>query len=125
MTCSLFDVPCHLLNGISGAWSWIPWWAQVGVVIGVILIIGGAILNFGKIVKVIAGWPGVAGVGVIVVAIVGAIAVGLSAVGRKQEPHENLKPGSADAKPPHQKPKVSVPRRKPKRTFNTDTNTWE
>jgi hypothetical protein len=128
MNCKFIDLPCHFFNGVGGLWFSLGWGWQSLIVIGVLLTIGGAVWNFQRIVKAIAGWPGVVGVGLILVAIVGAIAGGLSARGRgASDPLEQIPDDHPDAKPPLKKtkPKVRVKPKTGKRKYNPDTNQWD
>jgi hypothetical protein len=108
-----FDVGCHLW----GLWFGLPLVVQLLIIGGVVLIIGGTILNWGRLVKAIAGWPGVAGFVALLVAVVTFLAL----TGRKAtEPLRAPTP-----KIPSLPSIPKAPRPKPKRRYNHDKDIWE
>lgn len=101
MTCDLLDLPCHAITGAFRLWDSIGWGWQLMAVIGFGLIVLGAVWNFGRIVKAVAGWPGMAGLAILAVTIGGAILSGLRSVG-KSKPDDDFRGDVAgsDAEPP-------------------------
>lgn len=114
MTCSLFDVGCHIQ---SAAWEW---WTDVGL-INKILIVGGVVglivalsWSFLMLLKTIGGWP----------AVVAAIAV-IAGVVLALLPR---KPSGVTGKPERSGKDLpfALPKRKRrKRVFDLETNTWK
>jgi hypothetical protein len=87
MTCSLFDVQCHLSTFIAGLW-WLPW-----VVYGLLGVF--ALVALAK-VKELAGWPGV-----FAVLTLGAYGLGYARgrSGQSINPIEQLPEDHPDAAP--------------------------
>lgn len=61
------DIGCY--------WFELPLIAQILVILAVLLLIGGTLLNLTSIAKAIAGWPGVAAVGALILAVVAALTI--------------------------------------------------
>lgn len=118
MTCSLLDLFCHAQNGLWNLWSSLPWHIQALYVLGVLLVIGGIVWSFTGLLRAIGGWPAVAGVGAVILALV------LSFIPRKPTRREPIENVDGDAGPVLiRKPKA--PRKPSGRVYDRDTNTWK
>ncbi len=120
MNCGFLDLVCMAQNGLWELWNGLPWHIQALYVVGVLLVIGGIVWSLTGLLRAIGGWPAVAGVGAVILALV------LSLIPRKpkqREDHENV---DDDEPVVRRKPKVQVTRKPAgKRKFNTDTGEWE
>lgn len=112
MTCTLFDIGCHIQGA---AWEW---WAEVGllnkllIVGGLAGIILGSSLGLIRLLKSIGGWPAVVGFIALVFGVVLAI---LPRRPKGSEAHETIPDGHPDVAAPFEfgknkrkKPRITI-----------------
>ncbi len=71
--CDLLDVACHIQ---SAAWEWwaeVTWLNKVLIVLGIVGLIASACMGILRLVKSVAGWPGVAAALLVLLGLVLAI----------------------------------------------------
>lgn len=110
MTCSFFDIVCHGQSLAFGWWAALPWYAKLGIVVGIGFMIWGmveraifAVRKVGEWVYRIGGWPAVVGASIVAVTALVSIVVALLPKRRGELPSENV--DGPDADPPPKKPK--------------------
>lgn len=99
MDCKVFDLSCHAQSALWNGWVSLGLVKQSLIIIGVLLIVGGALYGVMQFFKRIGGWPAV--IGACLLVVVGV----LSLIPRKPEP----KPASIEdamTRQPRKKPRV-------------------
>lgn len=86
-------------------WFELPFIAQLLIIGAFVLLIGGALFNLTLIAKTIAGWPGVAAVGALLLAVVAALTFKKPPMKAPRAPEG---PSSVAPKPPKRKPRTLV-----------------
>jgi hypothetical protein len=84
-------------------WFELPFIAQILIIGAILLFLTGFLLNIGTIAKTIAGWPGVAAVGALILAVVAALTF-------KKPPTVPPKPVQAPSRPAPIPPKKKRPK---------------
>jgi hypothetical protein len=107
MTCSFFDIGCHVQSGIWQWWSGLGLGIQLLIAGGLLAVVLGASLNILTLLKRVGGWPALAGGVAIIVGLV------LAVLPRKPRGYDNvaehIDPGSPDAMPPFGRPRPKRP----------------
>lgn len=109
---------CLVSFSLSCFFGLLPWYAQLGIIIGISLILFGIVMNVWNFFSKIGGWPAGAGILTIIAAIVTAILIGGKKTAEKWK--EPAKTGESG----FQLPNIFGKRDGKKRTYDPDTNTW-
>ena len=109
MSCSFFDIGCHIQSGIWQWWSGIGLGNQLLIAGGLLAVVLGASLNLLTLLKRVGGWPALAGGVAIIIGLV------LAVLPRKPRGIDDVSEhvDGPDAEPPVRVPKSRKPKQPP------------